>query len=350
MAASNGEGRLNLYSLPNEVLVQILTPFSTRALLPLTAVSHRFLALVLRILHYRLLIAASLKDYKLMLECFHPSSKLTEPHVFCTYLGTPGLSDKYDGIGSLYEDTQVAERLGLLSSLYSRFRPIPRADEGNNNNGRRFFPTGTGTMVGIAGAGPEEELEVLEEKTPQFVRRSVHLESSEDFSQLCTVVNLVKVIPNSNLLLSAVTVEDGIIRIWRDWLEEQAQLGIINDAQRRIDAVANATREDSIPSDAGAGSRPLAGGRRREEESGILWVDTRKNVGLKFRVREKRWHRDMPVLMYRDEGPAVTYEVDIEELRIRTTRLLLTVEKSIQEQQNYSRAVVFGAVQPRGLM
>lgn len=39
------------------------------------------------------------------------------------------------------------------------------------------------------------------------------------------------------------------------------------------------------------------------------------------------------------------------ELRIRTTRLLLTVEKSIQEQQNYySRAVIFGAVQPRGLM
>lgn len=172
-------------------------------------------------------------------------------------------------------------------------------------------------MVGIAGAGPDEtELEPpSEEKTPHFVRRSIHLESSEDFSQLCTVVNLVKVIPHSNLLLSAVTVEDGIIRIWRDWLEEQAQLGIITDAQRRIDAAADATREDRIPSDAGAGSRPLVGGRRRrreEEDSGILWVDTKKNVGLRFRVREKRWHRDMPVLIHRDEGPAVSYEVDIE--------------------------------------
>ncbi|KAL2217797.1 hypothetical protein M432DRAFT_563858 [Thermoascus aurantiacus ATCC 26904] len=370
MAAGEGDGdgepRLNLYSLPNEILVQILTPLSTRALLPLTAVSHRFLALVLRILHYRLLVAASLsekdKDYKLMLECFHPSEKLTEPHVFCAYLGTDGLSERHDDefAGSLYEDVKETEKLGRLSGLYSRFRPIPREEEGDSGyNGRRFFPTGPGTMVGVVGADststrPEGPEEVVSAEKPRFVKRTIHLESAEDFSQLCTVVNLVRVIPNSNLLLSAVTVEDGIIRIWRDWLEEQAQLERVDAAQRR--AAETVSREGhTIPSDAGAGSRPLANGRRRrleEGDSGILWVDGARNVGLKFRVRQKRWRREetMPVLMHRDEEPAVSYEVDIEELRIRTTRLLWTVEESIQEQQNYSRAVVFGAFRPRGVM
>jgi hypothetical protein len=121
--ASSKTSQLHLYALPNEVFVHILSPFSTRDLLPLATISHRFHALVLRIIHYRLLIAAALKEYKLILECFHPSSKLTEPHVFCKYLGTDGLSDRYEGKGSLYEDVDTAKRLGRLTSLYSRFRP-----------------------------------------------------------------------------------------------------------------------------------------------------------------------------------------------------------------------------------
>lgn len=263
-----------------------------------------------------------------MLECFHPSEKLTEPHVFCAYLGTDGLSERHDDefAGSLYEDVKETEKLGRLSGLYSRFRPIPREEEGDSGyNGRRFFPTGPGTMVGVVGADststrPEGPEEVVSAEKPRFVKRTIHLESAEDFSQLCTVVNLVRVIPNSNLLLSAVTVEDGIIRIWRDWLEEQAQLERVDAAQRR--AAETVSREGhTIPSDAGAGSRPLANGRRRrleEGDSGILWVDGARNVGLKFRVRQKRWRREetMPILMHRDEEPAVSYEVDIEGLSL----------------------------------
>jgi hypothetical protein len=65
-----------------------------------------------------------LTDYKLILECFHPTSKLTEPHVFCKYLGTPGLSDKYEGEGSLYENIDTAQQLGRLGTLYSIFKPV----------------------------------------------------------------------------------------------------------------------------------------------------------------------------------------------------------------------------------
>lgn len=106
--------------------------------MPLTTVSHRFHALILRILHYRLLLSASLKEYKLILECFHPTSKLIEPHVFCKYLGTDGLSNKYEGEGSLYENVETAQQLGRLSTLYSRFRPEVTVEE--RSNGARLVP------------------------------------------------------------------------------------------------------------------------------------------------------------------------------------------------------------------
>ncbi|KAL2872667.1 F-box protein [Aspergillus lucknowensis] len=262
---------LHLFSLPNEVFVQILSPFTTRELLPLATVSHRFHALVLRLLHYRLLLSASLTEYKLILECFHPTSKLTEPHIFCTYLGTPGLSDKYEGEGSLYENIDTAQRLGRLGSLYSRFRP-------------EDFPGGDSPAV----------------------KRPVNLEGFEGFSQLCVVVNVVKALPGTTHLLSAVNVEDGVIRLFRDWLKRQA-----NESQSA-------------------------------QDHHTLWVGQSRNVGLKFRVQEvTRLDSSLPVLVHRDEESFSSYEIFIDELLVRTTRLLLTVEQSLREQQNYSKAVVF---------
>jgi hypothetical protein len=271
-----------------QVFVQILSPFTTCELLPLATVSQRFHALVLRLLHYRLLLSASLAEYKLILECFHPTSKLIEPHVFCTYLGTPGLSDKYEGEGSLYENIDTAEKLGRLGSLYSKFKP----------------------------ESPGEESPAL--------KRPVNLEGFEEFSQLCVVVNVVKALPGTTHLLSAVNVEDGVIRLFRGWLKSQA-----NDPQSSPD-------------------------------QHTLWVTQSKNVGLKFRVREvTRLDSSLPVLIHRDEESFLSYEIVIDgmtlcpswasgslivvtELLVRTTRLLLTVEQSLQEQQHYPNAVVFG--------
>ncbi|KAL1847342.1 hypothetical protein Plec18167_001423 [Paecilomyces lecythidis] len=288
----------NLYSLPNEVLVSILTPFPTRSLLPLTAVSHRFHALILRILHYRLLVAASLKDYKLMLECFHPSSKLTEPHVFCKYLGTDGLSDKHEGVGSLYEDCETAEKLARLGSLYSRFRPEPPMED---NAGRTFLVPPTGRVLELAGAieslSADNTAEESPAQPPQLIKRAVNLEEFEDFSQLCTVVNLVKVVPNSSMLLSAVTIEDGIVRVWRDWLKDQSK-AVFKSAE-------DVHREGHIGDKLGIPPNDPS-------DSRILWVDTNENVGLKLRVREKRWNRFLPVLIHKDEELAVSYELEIE--------------------------------------
>lgn len=273
-----------------QILVQILTPLTTRALLPLTSVSHRFHSIVLRILHYRLLLVSSLKEYKLLLECFHPVSKLTDPHFFCTYLGTPGLSDKYEGKESLYEDCEASERLGRLSSVYSCFRPevnphVPEDDDWQPRNA--IDPNSTARVVGeddeSLNSNPREGESLENDGFPQLVKKQVNLEEFEDFSQLCAVVNLVKLAPNSALLISAVTVEDGVIRIWRDWLRRRS---------KKRDSNNNGIHEDADK---------------------IVWVGNNKNVGLKLRVKEKKWNRQvLPILMHRDEDVAVNYEVEIE--------------------------------------
>ncbi|KAL5051590.1 hypothetical protein BDW71DRAFT_56442 [Aspergillus fruticulosus] len=285
--AVDSVSELHIYALPNEVFVQILSPFTTRELLHLATVSQRFYALVLRLLHYRLLLSAQLTDYKLILECFHPTSKLTEPHVFCKYLGTPGLSDKYEGEGSLYENIDTAQQLGMLGTLYSVFKPVE-------------------TEEGSAVVAPDPD--------SLAVRRPISIESFEDFSQLCVVVNVVKVLPGTDVLLSAVNVEDGVIRLFRDWLKGQANH--TQDSQSHIFS--------------------------KYQDHGVLWVDQSKNVGLKFRVSEvTNLDSNFPVLVHRDDETFSSYEIVIDELHIRTTRLLLTVEQSLHEQQSYPKAVVF---------
>ncbi|KAK1140449.1 hypothetical protein N8T08_010395 [Aspergillus melleus] len=307
---------LNLYSLPNEVFVQILTPFSTRALLPLTAISHRFHALVLRILHYRLLISASLHEYKLILECFHPSSKLIEPHVFCQYLGTDGLSDQHEGAGSLYENVDPAQCLGRLTALYSRFRPERAVEE---------MLSGMGLVISDSEAQTNHP-----NQDHLTVTRPVNLEAFEEFSQLCVVVNVVKVMPGTHLLLSANTVVDGVVRLFREWLMEQKR---INNSSRNVE---DDVEEDEFEHNAAGASD------QSQSQSPMLWVDQGKNVGLKVRVRKKQYlNAGFPLLVHRAEEVLTSYEVDIEELHIRTTRLLLTMEQSLKEQQNYSKAVIF---------
>jgi hypothetical protein len=167
------------------------------------------------------------------------------------------------------------------------------------------------------------------------VTRPVNLDEDENFSQLCVVVNIVKVMPGTNLLLSTMTVEDGVIRVFRDWLKEQTKR---------------------------PGSATTPGGDSDDGESHMLWVGQSKNVGLKVRVREKQYiNRHAPVLVHQDEDPFVSYELYIDgklvstllhsfiaridnfpaELHIRTTRLLMTMEQSLQEEQNYTKAMIF---------
>ncbi|KAJ5554873.1 hypothetical protein N7535_007316 [Penicillium sp. DV-2018c] len=321
---------VTLDSLPNELFVDILSDFSTKSLLPLTLVNRRFHALVLRVLHYRLLLSTPLKEYKLLLECFHPSSKLTEPHVFCKYLGTDGLSERHDGAGSSYENIDTAHQLGRMTALYSRFRPEVSSDEeGRRANGSfGLLPGRILLLSGVMGGLQADMNGGRDDGSDKAVIREVTLDSHEDFSQLCVVANLVQVRPGTSLLLSASTIEDGFIRLWRDWLYR------LSRRSKRL-ADDDAMEESSGETEGFSSS------------DDILWVDMDKTVGLKMRVREKILNQSLPVLIHQDDlddDSWVGYEVVLEELHIRATRLLLAVEQSKEEQQRHqANAIVIGA-------
>lgn len=178
-------------------------------------------------------------------------------------------------------------------------------------------------------------------KEKDAVIREVTLDGYEDFSQLCVVTNLVQVKPGTLLLLSASTIEDGFVRLWRDWLRDQS-----GKMKRTTETD---WEEDSEKA-------------RMSSDDDILWVDTNKTVGLKMRVRPKAWDPSFPVLVHqdaRDDDSWVGYEVilqgqslllwrgslvDLIELHIRSTRLLLAVEQSKEEQKiHQTNAMVIGA-------
>lgn len=253
-----------------KLLINALSLFSTRQLLPIASTCHRFHDLIIRIIHHRLIAAASLKDHKLVLECFHPSTKLITPYLFCDYLGTDGLSDDVVGEGDLYKDVNDTGRLGKMSGLYSHFRPVQPEE-------RRVWtrhPAGGARTVLV----PQSEEEL--------VSHDIDLESHEFFSQLCTITNIVKVGPKRGLFLSCVNIGEGVIRVFRAWLLKRAEA-----SERHIDTP-------------------------EERENCILWADTEKHIGLRVKVL-KREEETAPVLLSRDEEAPVYYKLQFEGMSIR---------------------------------
>lgn len=170
----------------------------------------------------------------------------------------------------------MTERLGKLRRLYSRFQPQAQGEDALQAL-RSSEHTSGASVTDTNTVSAEEDNQSREQGQTNTVpvRRLVSLESGEEFSQLCIVVDLVKVKEGSGLLLSVTTVEDGVIRLWRDWLKERSK-------------------------------------GDQDDEERLLWVGSAKHVGLKLRVREKKWNRNAPILVHRDEEPAVSYDVDIE--------------------------------------
>jgi hypothetical protein len=265
-------------------------PFPTRTLLPLASVSRRFHDLILRIVHHRLLAAASLQDHKLILECFHPSAKLTTPGLLCDYIGTDGLSKGFNDEVDLYKDVDRVGRLGKLAGIYSHFRPVGPDEERRPR--RQRHPAGDvpgypNVSNVFPAASSSNKAEVPSE--------TVSLESHELFSQLCTIANLVKAVPNVGFLLSCITIGEGVIRIWRDWLAERAVLH-------------RSRGESSI----GTSSRSAASNAATfEDRERILWLDNGCNVGIRLRVIERE-DLGTPILMKLDEDAHVTYSIEYE--------------------------------------
>ncbi|MCJ1478531.1 hypothetical protein MMC13_007211 [Lambiella insularis] len=331
-----------LLSLPNELLINILAPFSTQLLIPLAIVSHRFHNVVLRIVHTRLLLAASLKEHKLILECYHPSSKSTEPYLFCDYLGTPGLSDEKEGEGWAYDSSSSVGQIGRLGGLYSRFRPIrPEAEQ------RIFRPHPTGDVPGHPGTSttyPSQNSLPFDEPE-SLVTHPINLDPHELFSQLCVVTNLVQLGPRRGVFYGFANVAEGVLRIWREWLASRAKAD-----ETRARKSANAPLDDLERSVEQSNPKSLLGSINAEDESRTLWIDSRRNVGIRVLVKERKWRREVPILLHRDEDPAVSYELEYEELQVRTNHLLLAVERMLLEHENASgKAMIFGSFVSRSV-
>jgi len=222
--------------------------------------------------------ASSLKDHTLILECFHPSTKLSTPYFFCDYLGT-GSTDDADSASNVFDDPDPAGKLGKLGSLYSHFRPLQPEED---RKVRRPHPAG-----GWA-PGPSN---TLAEKQTEYVCQNIHLESHELFSQLCTISNLVKVGPKRGLFLSCVNIGEGITRIWRNWLAERcASLSKRN----RLGSGPNTKKEED-----------------EEYRKRLLWADTKNHIGLRLRVIERE-DAAVPILLSRDEDAPVSYTLQYE--------------------------------------
>ncbi|KAJ9629899.1 hypothetical protein H2203_002284 [Taxawa tesnikishii (nom. ined.)] len=276
-------------ALPNELIYSILQPLPTSTLLALTPVSKRFHALTLRILHHRLTTAAGLGDHTLILECYHPSAKLFAGHLYCTSLGTPNLSDSLEPCDP-DGNYQVGE-VGAMGKLYTRFRPsrkepdrepgsptIVRRHPAGDIPGSRTHPSSASQSTQHQSAGSE------------LVAETVSLDAHELFSQLCAVTNLVKIGPRRGLFMSIVEVSDGTIRVWRDWLAGQIGAGRKSAQSSKEGSVEDLTQDPSI-----------------------LWVNNSNNaVGIKFRVRERKWRRDNPILYSAEEEVAVSYYIEFE--------------------------------------
>jgi hypothetical protein len=289
-----------LFDLPNELVLQALVLLPTTALLPLGGVCQRFHALVIRILQTRLYQAANLPDHTLLIECYHPSRRLTEPPLYCTYIGSPGLDVGISPEKSKVDrETSYVGRLKELHSLYSIFTPhrpvVPnRPHLAGDIPGSRTHPSSS-----QASASKTVPIET------EAVKQVFSLEGHELFTQICAHANIVRVGPRNGLFRSFIKVEDGVIRVWRDWL----------DRMSRETKEASATSEVSktyLPSahkgkePRGTEKYPLA----IEEDTRILWIDVKKNVGLRVKITEKKWRRDLPILIHADEEISVSYEIE----------------------------------------
>lgn len=96
-------------------------------------------------------------------------------------------------------------------------------------------------------------------------------------------------------------VEDGVLRIWRDWLGRMAN----------GQGTGSGKGKERIVGDARIDDLSVQGGMDQGDDL-VLWVTPAQNVGMRFKVRERHFRRDNPILIRSDEEVAVTYEIQYE--------------------------------------
>lgn len=268
----------------SKILIHVLDPLPTQLLLQTRCVCHRFQNLIIRIIHERLLHAASLTDRKVILECYHPSAQYTEPYLYCDYIRTPGLNDEIEGQGPIYEvaDDQAAKE-GTLGRLYSHFRPTRKDSEPKIY---RSHPAGD-----VPGSRTNEVANRIREHYERnTVRQDVSLEAHELFMQLHFLVAVVQTGPRRGFFFSVENLIDRTQRIFRSWLAERAEAAEVHKSGA----------SDSVTNELGS------------EADEMLWIDEKRIVGLRVRVAERKGQKERPILLHKDEDQAISYSLELE--------------------------------------
>lgn len=113
------------------------------------------------------------------------------------------------------------------------------------------------------------------------------------------------------MLLSVQEVSEGTIRVWRKWLADQCESKKWTDGENIV------VHHDMSSSPSFSKNNAIADGVAEHhdprKDPSILWINTRDdNVGIKFRVKERKWRRANPILFTSDIEVAASYEVEFE--------------------------------------
>ena len=201
-----------------------------------------------------------------MLECYHPTAKITTPYLDCQYLGLKDESGQ-EYIAYPDDDSAVAslpQKHSELSRTYSTFKPVRTpVNRVRRGSWLATLPPGS-TRPHVSG--------------PEIATQDIYLDEGELFSQLCVATNVVKEGPRKGFFISHVNMLEGFVRVWRQWLLLQATEAHLHQGTDR------------------------AGEHQRE----ILWVDAKRTIGLIFKVEVGPTDR-MPLITGPDDEMPVHY-------------------------------------------
>ena len=119
---------------------------------------------------------------------------------------------------------------------------------------------------------------VVSSPTHESVSHVIHLDDDESFSQLCIATHLLRLGSIPGQIFGSVTINEGVIRAWRDWLATRSR--------------STTTRVETT-----------------HDDGSILWADRAKHVGVQIHVKENTTAA-RPVLIMADEDAPVSYRLE----------------------------------------
>ena len=183
-----------------------------------------------------------------------------------------------------------AQQLRMIGAMCSRFRPHrsetgrkpwAKHPAGDVPGSRTYTPPASVAAT----AGPSTQPEagkvppVEAEKDEQLVTQTVHLDSAEMFTQLCAQTFLATRGVKPGLFHQHVDINQGVIRVFRKWLAGQvAAGGVVSE----------------------------------DKNASVLWANDGEQLGVRLKVKQRSWKRDMPLIVNVDEDDAVLYEIQYE--------------------------------------